>query len=107
MGKKTKPEEIIYKKMKITALLCLLSWTSSNAFMVTSNSPSQSATALNLFGSGNKGGDDKKAPGMMDQLAMFKKAQEMDAELSEMNFSGEAADGKVKVNFKFVPVKNP
>ena len=74
---------------------------------------SSSSTSLNLFGAGNKEGD-KKAPGMMDQLAMFKKAQEMaqkkqklDEELKQMTFEGTAADGKVKASFKYVPVTNP
>jgi DNA-binding protein YbaB len=70
---------------------------------------------LNLFGSGNKGGDAKGAgAGMMDQLAMFKKAQEMaskkkemDAELAMMSFEGIGADGKVKAAFKYVPNTNP
>ena len=51
---------------------------------------------------------------MMDQLAMFKKAQEMsskkkklDEELSKETFVGESANGKVKGNFKFVPIMNP
>lgn len=50
----------------------------------------------------------------MDQMAMFKKAQEMaqkknklDEELAKENFIGEGADGKVKGTFKFVPTKNP
>ena len=50
----------------------------------------------------------------MDQLAMFKKAQEMaqkknklDQELANEDFVGEGADGKVKGTFKFVPIKNP
>jgi DNA-binding protein YbaB len=45
---------------------------------------------------------------------MFKKAQELakkkndlDKELSETEYVGESADGKVKATFKFVPVKNP
>lgn len=72
-------------------------------------------TTLHLFG-GNKGGDNQsnKAPGMMDQLAMFKKAQEMaqkkkdmDAELGKMTFEGIGADGKVKATFKYVPNNNP
>merc|ERR1719437_335273 len=50
----------------------------------------------------------------MDQLAMFKKAQEMakkkqqlDKELASESFEGVAADGKVKAICKFVPSKNP
>ncbi len=51
---------------------------------------------------------------MMDQLAMFKKAQEvaqkkaaLDKELQEEDFQGTAADGKVTAKFKYVPIKNP
>jgi hypothetical protein len=47
----------------------------------------------------------------MDQLALFKKAQEMaqkkkqlDEELRKMDFTGTGADGKVKGAFKFIPV---
>lgn len=50
----------------------------------------------------------------MDQLAMFKKAQEMaqkkkklDEELQAMPFEGVSADGKVKASFKYVPNTNP
>merc|ERR1712087_14593 len=59
-----------------------------------------------------EGGDSK--PGMMDQLAMFKKAQEMaqkkqklDNELASESFTGSAADGKVTIQCKFSPSKNP
>lgn len=51
---------------------------------------------------------------MMDQLAMFKKAQEMaqkkkkmDDELASGTYEGTAADGKVKAICKFSPSKNP
>jgi len=51
---------------------------------------------------------------MMDQLAMFKKAQEvaqkkaaLDKELQEEEFLGTAADGKVNACFKYIPIKNP
>lgn len=70
------------------------------------------STSLNLFGGGDKG--EKKGPGMMDQLAMFKKAQEvaqkkaaLDKELQTEDFFGSAADGKVTANFKYIPIKNP
>jgi len=50
----------------------------------------------------------------MDQLAMFKKAQEMaqkkkklDDELTQVDFFGESPDGKVKGTFKYVPISNP
>merc|ERR1712194_374901 len=72
-------------------------------------SPSQ----LGLFGGGSKEGGDGKA-GMMDQLAMFKKAQEMakkkndlDKELASETFAGSGADGKVTAQCKFAPSKNP
>lgn len=74
---------------------------------------SPSTTQLRLFGGGNKGGE-KKGPGMMDQLAMIKKAQEMaqkkqklDAELAAMVFIGTGADGKVTAKFKYIPSRNP
>lgn len=51
---------------------------------------------------------------MMDQLAMFKRAQEvaqkkaaLDKELQAEDFSGSAADGKVTASFKYIPIKNP
>lgn len=78
-----------------------------------SSSTTRSSTTLHLFG-GNKGDGDNKKPGMMDQLAMFKKAQEMaqkkqklDAELQQMSFAGASENDNVKVTFKFVPVSNP
>jgi hypothetical protein len=91
------------------ALLC----TSASAF-TTSPVRSSTITALHLFGGGGNKDADKKGPSMMDQLAMFKKAQEMaqkkqklDEELKKEVFIGTAADGKVKATFKFVPVANP
>jgi len=52
--------------------------------------------------------------GMMDQLAMFKKAQEiagkkqtLDKEIAEMDIIGSAADGKVKVTVQYVPAQMP
>lgn len=75
----------------------------------------RSTTALGLFGGGKKdAGAAKKAPGMMDQLAMFKKAQEvakkkqqLDEELKKMSFKGKSADGKVVGTFAYVPGSNP
>jgi hypothetical protein len=74
------------------------------------------STQCNLFGSGGGGGTkdgERKGPGMMDQLAMFKKAQEMatkkkklDEELQKMTFTGENP-GKVSGTFKYVPIANP
>jgi len=73
-----------------------------------------SSSQLSLFGGGNKDGEAKPGGGMMDQLAMFKKAQEMakkkqelDQELGAETFTGGAADGKVTVSCKFAPSKNP
>jgi hypothetical protein len=83
------------------------------ANLPTTVSSTSTSTSLNLFGAGgaNKG---EKKPGMMDQLSMFKKAQEMaqkkaklDEELTLMNFEGLGAEGKVKASFKYVPISNP
>ena len=96
--------------MKIFQLALLVA--AANAFTVAPQN-GRTATSLNLFG-GKKEGGDKKGGGFMDQMAMFKKAQEMatkkqklDAELQQEVFTGEAADGKVVVSLKFIPVKNP
>jgi hypothetical protein len=78
-------------------------------------STTTATTRCNLFGSGGGGTKDgeRKGPGMMDQLAMFKKAQEMatkkkklDEELQKMTFIGDNP-GKVKGTFKYVPIANP
>jgi len=88
------------------ANVCSLRQASATATATTSS--------LDLFGD-NKGGGDKKGggPGMVDQLAMFKKAQEMaakkaklDDELKKMDFEG-VVEGKVKASFKYVPISNP
>jgi DNA-binding protein YbaB len=51
---------------------------------------------------------------MMDQLAMFKKAQEiaskkneLDKELAAENIVGTAADGKIKITVQYVPPQLP
>jgi hypothetical protein len=103
--------------MKFSLLIASLLASQSAAF--TANLPasvfttSTTSTSLNLFGNGGDKGGEKK-PGMMDQLGMFKKAQEMatkkaklDEELTKMNFEGLGADGKVKASFKYVPISNP
>lgn len=97
--------------MKLSLMVTALF--SAQAFAFTSQSAQQSKTSLNLFGGGNKGGQ-AKGPGMMDQLAMFKKAQEMaqkkkqlDNELSLMTFSGTSSNGNVKGSFKYIPNSNP
>ena len=97
--------------MKVSALF-LLSVSIASGF-APQLTPTLSSTQLNLFGGGKKDGD-KKGPSMMDQLGMFKKAQEMaqkkaklDAELAAMEFQGSGADGKVTAKVKFIPVTNP
>ncbi|KAL3943476.1 MAG: hypothetical protein SGBAC_002440 [Bacillariaceae sp.] len=101
--------------MKITAASLLFVIGSANAF-APQLAGTQQSSQLNLFGGGGAKEGAKKGPGggMMDQLAMFKKAQELaqkknaiDKELAELDFFGESADGKVKATFKFMPVKNP
>lgn len=105
--------------MKFSVLIASLLASQSGVTAFTANLPasvsSSTSTSLNLFGSGGadkKGGE--KKPGMMDQLGMFKKAQEMaqkkaklDEELTLMNFEGIGAEGKVKASFKYVPISNP
>lgn len=97
--------------MKLFAISTSLLAT-ANAF-APSHQASTASTTLNLFGGGggDKEGGDKK-PGMMDQLAMFKKAQEMaqkkkelDEELKKEDFKG-TTEG-CSVNIKYVPVANP
>ena len=85
------------------------------AFAPSCTRQSAPSSALHLFGGGaSKSDDGKKGPGMMDQLAMFKKASEMaqkkkklDEELAAEKFEGSAADGKVVATCKFSPAKNP
>lgn len=106
--------------MKIQSIsLVLLSLGGASAFApmlpTTTLTSSTTATQLNLFG----GGGTKKsggggAPNMMDQLSMFKKAQEMaskkkklDEELSKETFVGKSENGKVTGKFKFLPVQSP
>ena len=74
---------------------------------------STSSSVLNLFGN-KKEGDANKAPGMMDQLAMFKKAQEiatkkkqLDEELAKGSWEVASEDGNVKAVFKCLPSLNP
>eukprot|EP00977_Amphora_coffeiformis_P004561 scaffold982_cov169-Amphora_coffeaeformis.AAC.14 len=102
-------------KLSVCVILALTAH-SALAFAPTLTSSSTSTTALNLFGGGGgkKEGGGDKGPGMMNQLAMFKKAQEvaqkkkkLDEELQATPFVAEAADGKVKASFKYVPVMNP
>jgi DNA-binding protein YbaB len=97
-----------------TTALLLSASGSSSAFMVQLQPQTQTRfTALHLFGSGEKSGN--KQPGMMDQLAMFKKAQEVatkkkgiDMELQQMDFVGVGGDGDgVTVAMKYMPTSNP
>ena len=76
-----------------------------------------STTSLNLFGSKPKDPNaDKQGqqPGMMDQLAMFKKAQELaqkknnlDKELAKEKIMGTAADGNIEITIQYVPPQLP
>jgi DNA-binding protein YbaB len=104
--------------MKTATIATLfLTATTATAFS-TSRTPAtihQSSTSLNLFGSKPKGeGGAAKQPGMMDQLAMFKKAQELaqkkkalDDELANETIVGTAADGNIEVTIKYVPPQLP
>lgn len=74
------------------------------------------STSLDLFGGKKDGGDKAAGPmgGMMDQLAMFKKAQEiaqkkkqLDDEIAKMEIIGSAADGKIKVTVQYIPAQMP
>ena len=92
----------------VTLMLCVISTSAFNSMPFSVSSAAQSTTSLNLFGGKKEGGD--KGPGMMDQLAMLKKAQEvaskkmaLDKELAQMDHVGEAADGKVSITVKYVP----
>mmetsp|Transcript_48946 Transcript_48946/g.72766 ORF Transcript_48946/g.72766 Transcript_48946/m.72766 type:complete len:174 (-) Transcript_48946:358-879(-) len=96
----------------ISVLFCTISCAYSFSFSsipsVRSPVATDSKTQLFLFG-GKKDGGEKK-PGMMDQIAMLKKAQEvaskkmaMDKELAKEDHVGSGADGKVKVTIKYIP----
>ena len=98
--------------MKLLILLSSLFAGQTAAFTASSSSSTLGTTALNLFG-GNKDGE-KKGPGFMAQMEVFKKAQEMavkkkkiDEGLAAMSFEGVSLNGKVKGKFKFVPITNP
>ena len=100
-------------KLAVLAAIALTACSSSvDAFSTSGRVTSQhaSSTSLNLFGSKpkdpNSDGDAPQQPGMMDQLAMFKKAQEIaskkaaiDKELAEEKIVGTAADGKIEQPF--------
>lgn len=100
--------------MKIIAISAFVAIGGASAFApqrTITSSPSQ----LSLFGGGGQeGGEKKLGGGMMDQLAMFKKAQEMatkknklDEELATEAYAGKGADGKVTASCSFAPSKNP
>jgi len=102
--------------MKLSVVVNVLILGCTNAFApALRRSSSISSSQLNLFGGGNKDGESKgPGGGMMNQLAMFKKAQEMaqkkqtlDQDLAKEIFKGSAANGKVTVDCKFSPSKNP
>lgn len=67
----------------------------------------RSSTLLYLFGGGNKDSGVAKKPNMLDQLALFKKAQEIaqkkkdiENELAKVLYSGTSTDGKVTATVK-------
>jgi DNA-binding protein YbaB len=110
--------------MLLTVSSLLLSFGVTNAFISPASKMSTRVelpssfslieTSLNLFGGGGKDNSGPKQPGMMDQLAMFKKAQEiaskkrqLDEELQKMVFEATSSNGNVKVTMKYVPVTNP
>ena len=102
--------------MKLSILSTALVISCASAFAPSSVSRTTTATSLNLFGGKKEGGDDAKGGmgGMMDQLAMFKKAQELakkktelDKEIADMDIIGSAADGKVKITVQYVPAQLP
>ena len=108
--------------MKVSLLSAAFLMGSIQAFTPTTFAPrSTTSTRLNLFGGkkeggGGGGGGEAKGGmgGMMDQLAMFKKAQEiaskknnLDKEIAEMEIIGSAADGNVKVTIQYVPAQLP
>lgn len=99
-------------KLSTCSVLALVAH-SASAF-APSATATASTTALHLFGGGGDKDGEKKGPGMMDQLAMFKKAQEIatkkkkiDEDLKAQTYEGESEGGKVKGTFKYVPVANP
>jgi DNA-binding protein YbaB len=101
-----------------TIATLLLTATSATAFSTsrTAAATLRQSTTLNLFGSKPKdpNSDAAKQPGMMDQLAMFKKAQELaqkkkklDDELANETIMGTAADGNIEITVKYIPPQLP
>ena len=110
--------------MKLSVCTSVLLVASATAFSPSSvgrsatcsTAAAASSSALHLFGGGNKGDGEAKGPGagMMDQLAMFKKAQEvaskkkeLDKELQQTDIVGLAAEDKIKVTVKYIPAQLP
>jgi len=92
----------------VTFVLCTATASAFSTTPFIANSSTKYDTSLNLFGGKKEGGE--KGPGMMDQLAMLKKAQEvaskkmaLDKELAQIEHVGEDADGKVTITVKYVP----
>mmetsp|Transcript_3316 Transcript_3316/g.4796 ORF Transcript_3316/g.4796 Transcript_3316/m.4796 type:complete len:172 (+) Transcript_3316:63-578(+) len=100
-----------------TIATLLLTATSATAFTTSpriSTTTTTTSTSLNLFGSKPKDPNSPEQPGMMDQLAMFKKAQEiaqkkkkLDDELSQETITGTAADGNIEITVKYIPPQLP
>jgi DNA-binding protein YbaB len=104
--------------MKLSTLTAFLAISSVSAFAPSSTPTiASTTTSLNLFGGKKEGGGDAKAGGMggmMDQLAMFKKAQEiakkkqdLDQDIAAMDIIGSSADGKIKITVQYVPAQLP
>jgi DNA-binding protein YbaB len=84
-----------------------------SAFSPAVTTPSRT-TSLDLFGGKKEGGQKGGMGSMMDQLAMFKKAQEIaqkkqviENELKQITFSGKSSNDKVTSNVKYIPSTNP
>ena len=104
-------------KLLLNSIIVVLSLTSSNGFGLTAptstrctTTTSTSPVRLNLFGGKKAGGGEQKGPGMMDQLAMLKKAQEvaskkmkLDKELAKVDHVGQSTNEKVTVTIKYIP----
>lgn len=100
-------------------LFAVVSSDNASAFTTTSSSRktvvgSCSSTSLHLFGSKPKAEGSQQQPGMMDQLAMFKKAQELsqkkneiDKELANEKIVGTSSDGNIMVTVKYIPPQLP
>merc|ERR1712224_48994 len=109
-----RPANLQSNTMKLSANIFMSFLCGASAFTPSRTTVTRHSQ-LNLFGGGSKAGSsENKGPGMMDQLAMFKKAQEiaqkkqkLDKELAGEKFEGSTADGKVTVSFKYSPPKNP